>query len=420
MAKQVKDAALGTREARRRLKTQAEPHWRSIENGLHLGYRKREKGGSWIGRRFTEAKKYTKCKLGVADDFEDADGLKTLSFQQAIEALRKWAQSEVRIEAGIGEAHIGPYTVANAMEDYLRHYAVQGKGLSVAKAIVNANILPELRDIRVDRLSTKKISDWLHKLATNPARLRTGKAADVPNIRKSSSDPDFIRARRATANRVLNVFKAALNYAWREGKVASDTEWRRVKPFKSVDSPVIRYLSPDECTRLVAVCDDDFKLMVQAALLTGCRYGELAKLRVHDFNPDSATVIVRESKSGQSRHVVLTDEGRAFFLLLIAQKDGGHLLLTHDNGMVWGKSHQHRPLKEACKEAKISPAISFHILRHTHGSILAMKGVPMPVIAKQLGHADTRMTEKHYAHLSPSYVADTIRQNFPILGFTGR
>jgi len=48
--------------------------------------------------------------------------------------------------------------------------------------------------------------------------------------------------------------------------------------------------------------------------------------------------------------------------------------------------------------------------------MLAMKGVPMPVIAKQLGHADTRMTEKHYAHLLPSYVADTIRQNFPTLG----
>ena len=38
-----------------------------------------------------------------------------------------------------------------------------------------------------------------------------------------------------------------------------------------------------------------------------------------------------------------------------------------------------------------------------------MSGVPMGVIAAQLGHADTRMTERHYAHLSPSYVADTIR-----------
>jgi integrase len=55
-------------------------------------------------------------------------------------------------------------------------------------------------------------------------------------------------------------------------------------------------------------------------------------------------------------------------------------------------------------------------LRHTHGSTLAMRGVPMGVIAKQLGHADTRMTEKHYAHLAPSYVADTIRAHFPTLG----
>jgi hypothetical protein len=40
----------------------------------------------------------------------------------------------------------------------------------------------------------------------------------------------------------------------------------------------------------------------------------------------------------------------------------------------------------------------------------------MGVIAEQLGHADTRMTEKHYAHLAPSYVAQTIRAHFPTLG----
>ena len=74
---------------------------------------------------------------------------------------------------------------------------------------------------------------------------------------------------------------------------------------------------------------------------------------------------------------------------------------------------------EACARAKIKPAISFHVLRHTHGSTLAMRGVPMGVIAEQLGHADTRMTEKHYAHLAPSYVADTIRAHFPTLGIGG-
>jgi hypothetical protein len=43
----------------------------------------------------------------------------------------------------------------------------------------------------------------------------------------------------------------------------------------------------------------------------------------------------------------------------------------------------------------------------------------MAVIAEALGHADTRMTEKHYAHLRPSYVATTIRENLPTFGIKG-
>jgi integrase len=38
---------------------------------------------------------------------------------------------------------------------------------------------------------------------------------------------------------------------------------------------------------------------------------------------------------------------------------------------------------DACNRAKIKPAVSFHVLRHTHGSTLAMRGVPMGVIAEQ-------------------------------------
>jgi hypothetical protein len=45
-----------------------------------------------------------------------------------------------------------------------------------------------------------------------------------------------------------------------------------------------------------------------------------------------------------------------------------------------------------------------------------MRGAPLAVIAQQLGHADTRMVEKHYGHLAPSYVADTVRAAFGSLG----
>ena len=44
-----------------------------------------------------------------------------------------------------------------------------------------------------------------------------------------------------------------------------------------------------------------------------------------------------------------------------------------------------------------------------------MAGVPLQVIAANLGHADTRMTERHYAYMRPSYVASAIRTAVPQL-----
>ena len=45
-----------------------------------------------------------------------------------------------------------------------------------------------------------------------------------------------------------------------------------------------------------------------------------------------------------------------------------------------------------------------------------MSGAPLAVVAAQLGHSDTRMVEKHYGHLAPSYVADTVRAAFTSMG----
>jgi len=41
---------------------------------------------------------------------------------------------------------------------------------------------------------------------------------------------------------------------------------------------------------------------------------------------------------------------------------------------------------------------------------------PLQVIAVALGHSDTRLTGRHYAHLMPSFVADTIRKHLPNFG----
>ncbi|MER2520718.1 MAG: tyrosine-type recombinase/integrase [Bdellovibrionales bacterium] len=120
-------------------------------------------------------------------------------------------------------------------------------------------------------------------------------------------------------------------------------EWT-AKPFRNVDAPVVRYLTEAECLRLVNTCPPDLRAMVQAALLTGCRYGELANLKASDFNPDAGTVAVRMSKSGKPRHVVLNDEGQAFFRAAMLGKEPNERILTHDDGTAWLKSRHHGPV----------------------------------------------------------------------------
>jgi integrase len=228
------------------------------------------------------------------------------------------------------------------------------------------------------------------------------------------SDPEAARCRKVSANRILGQLKAALNHAFREGKAASDVEWRKVKPFPKVNRSRASYLTMAQCKRLLNAADSDFRLLARAALETGARYGELGRLRVEDYNPDSGTLHIRLSKSGDSRHVILTDDGQAFFGQLVAGRAGSEPMFRRE----WRPSQQERPMREACKRAKIDPPVGFHQLRHTWASHAVMGGMPLPVVARNLGHADTRMVEKHYGHLAPSYVADAIRAAAPRFGIS--
>lgn len=111
MARRVRNTHLETPSGRLSLKIRTKPFCR-LETWLHLGYRRRANGGSWIGRRFTESGRYVESKLALADDSQGADGNKTLNYDQAQKAAREWHNRESRVQAGLEEAHSGPGTVA--------------------------------------------------------------------------------------------------------------------------------------------------------------------------------------------------------------------------------------------------------------------------------------------------------------------
>ena len=94
----------------------------------------------------------------------------------------------------------------------------------------------------------------------------------------------------------------------------------------------------------------------------------------------------------------------------------GALMFCRDNGEPWRTSEQSRPMAAACIRARITPAVSFHALRHTWASLATMAGVPLLVVARNLGHVDTRMVEKHYGHLTQSFITEAIHASAPRFG----
>ncbi|MBV1687449.1 site-specific integrase [Novosphingobium sp. G106] len=420
MARTVRDVRLDSRTVRERLEARKKPYYRVIEAGKHIGYYKGLRTGSWLARTY-DGKKYAEKKLGMADDTLDANDMDVLSFSQAQAAARKWFDELARAEHG---TPAGPYSVSSACDDYLKDYQHR-RGKDEYNTNLRLNRIKDaLGKVEVRKLTATQIKTW-HREMGEAGRLTRSQAKDEAGDRKriafDPKDTEAQRRRLATANRMLTVLKAVLNLAFKNQEelgisIPAKTAWQSATPTRAVDAPKVRHLTDAEAVRLLNACPADFRDIVAAALLTGCRYGELCRLRVQDFDGAAAAIRVEISKSGKGRSVSLTDEGVAHFARLAKGKERGALLLVQASGEGWDTSHQIRRTRDACVAASIKPAISFHILRHTYGSRLAMRGAPMGVIAQQLGHADTRMTERHYAHLAPSYVSDVVRS---LLGSIG-
>lgn len=411
-------SVLASRTSRSDLPPSDAPEWELISPGVRLGYRRgrgtRGQGGSWLAASRSADGKRVQTKLGRADDLSAADGCGILTHEQAKEAARAWVKS-LRAAPDAQPA----LTVADALERYLEARSAEGmKAIYDARSRARVHILPKLGPLRVADLTLDKLRRWRDALVTAPKRLRTGRHAAKVNTRDVDvSDPEALRRRRDTANRTLTLLKAALNWAFQHQLVESDRAWRLLKPFRDTGAARVRFLDAAEQRRLLNTAQGALRDLIAAALMTGARFGELAALKVRDFDSENGTVFVERSKNGRARHIPLTAGGSALFERLAVGRDPRAPLLRGETGEAWKPAQYQRAFKAALNQAKLE-SITLHELRHSYASAMVRNGAPLIVVAEALGHSGTRMAEKHYAHLAPSFVADTIRRTAPDLIFS--
>jgi hypothetical protein len=190
MTRTTKDFNLSTAAARARLKPRDKAYFRALDIGIRIGYRRHQLGGKWVWDRYLGDGHYTAqtIKGVVADDFLRCDGIRVLSFAQAVAKVRELASTPP----------IGPLTVAEAMTDYFKRRRQKGGRPDSDERRSTMHIVPVLGDTPVDSLTTARLDEWL-------ASLVRGKTAEKR------------RASMASANRTLTILRAALRGAARTG-----------------------------------------------------------------------------------------------------------------------------------------------------------------------------------------------------------
>jgi integrase/recombinase XerD len=403
-------------EHRRTLKHRESPYWHSLVQCRHIGIYTPHPGVStWVARIMTASGRYVQHRLASARE-GDADAI---SYGAALALAIAWFESEPVKKIARGPQALGRadgmnfcpwgsvYTVGAALSEYLEWSRIARSPGSHYNNIVLINFhlsgkvaFEALETFNAQHLRT--IAQSI--LATHPLRSRT---------RSSGGDPsmDVLRRTKRLFNSIITVLRMAFRHAWDSGRISSDLPLRCLHRISVPPAARTLFLNRDECGKLIENCTPALARLVLAGLYTGCRVGELGNLRVGDVGREVYGLHVAAFKLSPARFVFLPDEAMAFFLSCCEGKAPHDHVLLSDRGKVWQRQHPNL-FRRAVALAGLPSEFVFHGLRHTYASDLVRNGVPLSLVARQLGHADTRSVAATYGHLAEQFREDQIRRRF--------
>ena len=378
---------------------------------LRLPQTSKRRGGRVGGSLLHRQRAYAVKVIGVADDFPMRTGLRFLT------TVRRYRRRATHGKPGQDRSR--PHRpIHRGRCDGALFRLPGGRGRS-ADAIADgrwrdaAFIRPKLGEIDLAALTAAQLRRWRDDLARAAPRLRTKSGQKQKHKALDGAGEDEQRARRSSADRIWTTLRAALNHAFAENKVASAAEWKRVKPFKGVDAARYRYPQMAEVSRLVNACDPDFRLLMQAALWSGARYGQLAKLKVQ-ISSRRRTVLNADPQGrrlAREHHITLNEDGAKFFRRLRAGLAGGEIAFERRTAL---------PGQNRNKSGRwMTPSNAPRLARRSAFTVCGIRGPrrcyerrPAAVVAKIWACRYTDV-ERHYGHLAPGDIADAIKAGAP-------
>lgn len=396
------------------------PYWHVLFNGRHIGvHRQDDRICNWVARtRFADGRYKQRC-LGPALSLSK----KAISYQQAIERALEWFKTgEVR-NSSVAPVYVGRvkslnlspigdvYTVGHAMRDYLAwsKLARSPGGHYNNLTLMNYHLVPSFSGIPIEEFSAKHLQALAVSVLERSPKRGFEPAAQRVDLDKLSADE--IRKRKRTFNSLVTILRMVFKFAWESGHLQSERSWKCLNRVSVAHQPRTIFLTRTECRRLIDSCGMALRLLVLAALYTGCRVGELGQLRVKDVATDGFGLTLQPFKRSPARFVYLPDEGMDFFIEACKGKCAEEFVLLSPKGRPWRRQHT-LPFRTAVAKAGLPEEFVFHGLRHTYASDLIGRGASLESIAKQLGHSNTLTVMNTYGHLAEKVRQEQVQKCF--------
>jgi integrase len=186
-----------------------------------------------------------------------------------------------------------------------------------------------------------------------------------------------------------------------------------VKALKITNPITPRFLSDDECKKLLKNCNEWEYPIFFTFLNTGMRKGELLNLEWSDIDFDRRKVKVRV-KDGwtpktSEREIPINNQLLEVLKGLKEKRDKGPLVFPDEQGGIITSNRLRIRLMSITKQCEFPDVTKLHTLRHTFASHLVMKGVDLPTVSKLMGHTDIDTT-MIYSHLADSHVDKAVEK----------
>jgi integrase len=275
---------------------------------------------------------------------------------------------------------------------YLDYAKTAKKSHDIDERYLRLHLLPKFGHLHLDQLKQEDIVAWLSD------RVRAGYA-------------------QATVNRWQVILSHMLRLAKRWGIPGAHNPLEGVAQ-KDPNNRVERYLSPAETARLKEAVENSpnpmLKYIVALLLLTGCRKRELLDARWEEVNVDKKVWRIPTSKTGKPRHVPLSED--AIAVLRAVPRFGSCPFIVPNPKTLKPFTAIYNSWDSARRAAGLN-IVRIHDLRHSAASNLVNSGQSLYVVAKVLGHASMRSSER-YAHLNADLLLEAVNAASHLTGTT--